>query len=148
MSHVTVSNDFVCSDLDCLKEVCKDLKLEFRENQKTYRWYNMWMDDFHAPNAAYKTVDPSTFGHCEHAISLPNNKKAYELGLITGEKGYNLIYDTYRGGYGLEEVIGKDASILKDCYLEKRSIKLGLNSLWSLSNQYTEEDGTRVLEFT
>ena len=53
MSHVTVIA-VELKDLDALKAVCAALGLEFRENQKTYRWYGRHVGDFPIPEGLTK----------------------------------------------------------------------------------------------
>ncbi len=45
MSHVATI-EIQIKDLAALKQAAKDLGLEFRENQKTYRWYGYSVGDY------------------------------------------------------------------------------------------------------
>ncbi len=113
VSHV----DLHIKDLDALKQACKALGLDFHENQKTYKWYGRWVNDYSAADAAYHHgIKPEDYGKCEHAISAPG--AGYELGVIKNPTGpgYTLIYDNFCQGYGLEAAIGKGASKVRQAY--------------------------------
>lgn len=117
MSHVATV-DVTIEDLAALKLACKELGLEFVEGQKTYRWYGRWMNDYSGQDAAYKHgIEPKDYGKCEHAIRIPGNKNAYEVGVARGNDGkLHLIWDFFAGGYGLMEAIGDNAGKLRREY--------------------------------
>ena len=103
MSHLA-EVDLHVTDLQALSEACTALGLQFRENQRTHRWYGTFMGD--SPLPAGFTV--AELGQCEHAISVPGNSQAYEVGVLRrrdGKPGFALYYDNWLGGYGLEERI-------------------------------------------
>ena len=100
-----------------LKEAAKLLGMEFLEGQTTYRWYGRHVGDYSLPEG-FKASD---LGKCEHAIGIPNDKKAYEIGVVKrrdGKEGYTLLWDFWAGGYGLEAKVGKDGNKLKQSYAE------------------------------
>jgi len=102
-------------DLQALKLACQALGLQFRENQRTYRWYGRYMGDSQLPAG----FTPEELGRCEHAISVPGNRYAYEVGVLRrrdGKPGFALYYDNWQGGGGLEERIGENARRLKQEY--------------------------------
>jgi hypothetical protein len=116
MSHVAVMKTEVKS-LSALKAACKKLGLEFRENQHTYRWYNTWVNDYGAEDAAYKNgVKPEDYGkNSTHAIGIPGNDHSYEIGVVQekDEQGnpiesYKLVWDFWSGGKGLDKFIGNE----------------------------------------
>lgn len=113
MSHVAVIKVQI-KDLEALKQTCSELGLEFVEGQKTYKWYGRWVRDYHGNDAAYKNgIDPKNYGKCDHAIRIPGNSSAYEVGVVRLDDGsYTLIWDFYNGGYGLIKKIGKDGEKL------------------------------------
>lgn len=121
MSHVA-HIDLHVKDLDCLREACKELGLEFREGQTTWRWFGKWMDDYHDESraAALQGFDPKRFGlDSIHAIGVPGNSDAYEIGVIPrqdGKPGFTLLYDNYCAGNGLENLTGRDLKKLKTEY--------------------------------
>jgi hypothetical protein len=100
MSHVAMVSIEI-KDLDALKVAAEECGLEFRENQKTYKWYGKWMNDYSGDDAAYKAgLDPKDYGKCAHAIGVPNNNRAYEIGVIDkGEGKYGLVWDFWQGGH-------------------------------------------------
>lgn len=153
MSHV-VDCDIVIKDLDAFEEACEAIGLEFRRDQKTYKWYGKWVNDYSAENAAYirAGVKPEDYGKCEHAAAVKGNASAYELGLVPNPKGegYVLIFDFYGGnGRALQNAIGKEGNKLKIEYsqrviekvAEKKGFKLkakkriGKKDVWTLSKK-------------
>ena len=66
-------------------------------------------------------------GHCEHAIRVKGgNDRTYEIGIATrrdGKPGYTLLWDFYAGGYGLENVVGKDGNELVKSYAASAAIR-------------------------
>jgi len=124
VSHVS-KVDLVIQDLECLKAAAKSLGLEFREDQKTYRWYGTFVGDSKPPEG----ISPSEYGKCLHAIGVPNNSKAYEAGVVKNPNGpgYVLLADFWQGGYGLEAQAGKGCSKLSQMYAQevaKKNLKL------------------------
>ena len=118
MSHVT-KVELVVKDLECLKRAAAECGLEFREGQKTHRWYGQWVNDYSGADAAYKQgIKPEDYGKCEHAIGVPNNATAYEVGVVknpSGE-GWVLVADFWSGGKGLEALAGRNCSKLAQAY--------------------------------
>lgn len=118
MSHVTTLNLNI-TDLEALDAACKTLGLELVRGQTKFH--------------TYFTQD----GSCEHAIRIPNDKRAYEIGLITrrdGQQGYQMLWDTYAGGYGMVAKVGDGMSTLKKNYAAKVSAK------------YIQKQGFRVTQ--
>lgn len=113
MSHV-ITVDLEVKDLDALDLACKDLGLELVQGQKTYKWFGRSVGDYPIP-VGFKEQD---LGKCEHAIRDPQNKNAYEIGVVrsrTGE-GYQLIYDFYNRGYGMQDKVGARCEKVKQPY--------------------------------
>jgi len=114
MSHVAEVELHV-TDLEALKDACSALGMQFIENQKTHRWYGVYMGDSILPAG----FTPDELGKCDHAIAVPDNPRAYEIGVTRrrdGKPGYALYYDNWYGGYGLEEKAGVNACKLKQEY--------------------------------
>lgn len=112
MSHV-VSSPCKILDLDCLREVVSSNdKLKWKENQKTYRWYRRWVDDFHGENAAYRHgIDPKDYGKCSHCIEVDGSE--YDVGVVAMPDGsYSLVWDFYGTGRNINKVIGDGAEKL------------------------------------
>lgn len=138
MSHVTVI-DIEIKDIEALKEACKELGLEFREGQKTYRWYGRHVGDYPMPEGFTK----EDLGKCNHAIGVPNNSKAYEVGVVQRGDSYQLLWDFWNGGYGLQQAVGDGCKNLTNKYAEKAAIRQA-NSFakangWSVSHEYNSE---------
>ena len=111
MSHVA-DVQMQIKDLDALRSVVARMGGELVMGQKTHRWYGRFLNDWSSDRAAVRRIDSSTFGKCEHAIKFDGID--YEIGLITGEGGYQLIYDSYGGD--LERKLGIGLPILKQAY--------------------------------
>lgn len=143
MSHV-VAIDKEINDLDALKRACPDLGLEFREGQKTYKWYDQHVGDYPLP-VGFSAED---LGKCEHAIVVTDaNHNTYEVGVVRrrdGKPGYTLLFDFWNGGFGLIEKIGKDAGRLLKEYSAEVSIKELKRMGRSVVKSYNE-DGDVVL---
>ena len=110
MSHIS-KIEVEIQSLEDLKAACKELGFQFRENQKTHKWYGTARETV-SENDTQK--DP---GRCDHAIKVPKCK--YEIGVVKKDNHYNLLWDSYYTG-GLEEKIGKDAGLLKQAYSVQR----------------------------
>ena len=159
MSHVAVVAVRI-SDMASLKAACKAVGLEFKEGQTTYRYYGQWLNDFNAADAAYKNgIDPKTYGkNATHAIGIPDNTSSYEIGIVKvdakgGDDGkcdgviYNLVYDKWAGGHGLEAVAGKDCSTLTKAYTTEVTKKHLISKGYSYNSTKTLKDGTVELSF-
>jgi len=121
MSHVARISTII-NDLDCLEKACLECGLVLNRGQSTYKWYGSYQRDYHEEDAAYlhgiKTED---YGKCaDHAISVPGNTGAYEVGVVKNPdgEGWVLIWDFYAGGHGLQKMLGgsKDANKLLNSY--------------------------------
>lgn len=125
MSHVA-SVELEIDDLPSLKEAAKALGLEFVEGQKSYKWFGRFMNDYSGADADHLNgIDPKTYGKCEHALRIPGNSKAYEVGVIKNPsgKGFRLVWDFWQQGFGLQDIIGKDGGLLKQSYAVMRAKK-------------------------
>jgi hypothetical protein len=114
VSHVATV-DVHITDLAALKAACTALGLVFHEGQTTHRWYGRSVGDAPLPDG----LTIADLGKCEHAIGLLDNTHAYEVGVVRrrdGKPGYQLMYDSWRGGFGLEDVIGSQAGKLRQHY--------------------------------
>lgn len=148
MSHVVLCSNFVITDLESFKAACTELGLLFKENQKTYKWYGRWVNDYSKENAAYlQGVPTEDYGkNAVHVVSTKDNT-AYQIGLHKNPngEGFVMVYDFY-GHYGslLEKEVGKDANKLKDRYnvilAEKAAKRAGLKT------KRTEEGDKIVLK--
>lgn len=111
-SHV-VSVNVEIKDLAALRRAAEKLGLEFREGQRTYRWYGRWVGDYKLPEG----VTQDQLGKCDHALAVAGNPSAYEVGIVSQPDGtFKLMWDFWAGGYGLQEKIGQDCSKLTAGY--------------------------------
>lgn len=111
-SHVA-ELDIRVTDLAALADAAQRLGLEFRWGQQTYRWFGHYVGDTPLPEG--QTLD--TLGKCIHAIGVPGNAEAYEVGIIAKpDCSYALAFDYWNGGYGLEELAGPECKKLTDEY--------------------------------
>lgn len=91
MSHLaTVSVKIY--NLDALERASQKCGLEFRRGQTQFRWF------------AGKSTP------CEHALVVPNNSEAYEIGVCRvenaeGRDEWVLRYDAYKGGRGMQDYV-------------------------------------------
>lgn len=112
MSHVTTIKMEIRS-LDALEAACQKIGLQFKRNQKTYKWYGQFVGDYREAG-----TDPKEMGKCDHAIGIPGNKTAYEIGVAQKDDHYVLRWDFWQGGMGLSQVAGDKCSRLTEAYTQ------------------------------
>ncbi|MEW6545048.1 MAG: DUF1257 domain-containing protein [Nitrospirota bacterium] len=140
MSHVAII-DIEIKDLEALKMACRDLGLEFVADQRTYRWYGRSVGDYPPPEGF--TVQD--LGKCEHAIRVPGNAQAYEIGVAKrrdGRPGWTLLWDFWNGGYGLQEKVGEKAVRLTQAYSGHAAIRAAQRLGFHCLGRTTAADGT------
>ena len=118
MSHCTVCDNVPITDLKALAAACAAIGLEFVEGQSEWRWFGKHVGDYAIP----KGFTEDDLGKCQHAIRVPGNSKAYEIGVCQrrdGKPGYLLMYDFWAGGNGLMAVAGKDCTNVVKSYSTK-----------------------------
>lgn len=113
MSHV-VSIKTELHDIEAIKRTCKELGLEFKENQKTYKWWGYSVGDYPLPDGFTKDM----LGKCEHAIGVPGTD--WEIGLArpNNGKGLRMLFDFF-GSSGqpiLNAIGGQSASKFMQLY--------------------------------
>lgn len=139
MSHVTAVKVQI-KDLAALKAACKAIGLEFREGQRTYKWYGRWMNDYSAQDAAFQQgIDPKTYGTCDHAIAVPGNKQAYEIGVVNRGDHHAMVWDFWNGGLGLEAAVGHGAERLIEAYTTEVAVNTAKQFATDNGYTYTEE---------
>ncbi len=144
MSHIAEVNLLV-QDLAALARACQRLKLEFVPNQTSYRWYGRSVGDHPLPTG-FTTEE---LGRCEHAIRVPGNDMAYEIGVVSrrdGKPGYVLLWDFYRGGYGLMDYVGEGACQLQQAYALEVTLQTVATMNHCVIGQTQLEDGSIVLD--
>jgi hypothetical protein len=103
MSHIQTI-EIEITDITALKSACKRLGLEWKQDQKTFKWWGK--ED----------------SKCDHAISVPG--ATYEIGVLknVGMKGFTLQVDYYDGK--VTEKIGQLGGLFKQAYaLEKAKLE-------------------------
>lgn len=114
MSHVAKISIEI-KDLEALKAAAKACGLEFVEGQKTYKWFGRHVGDFALPEG-FKVSD---LGKCDHVLRIAGNDTAYEIGVVRrkdGKPGYELLWDFWQGGYGLQKAVGVNGQKLVQEY--------------------------------
>ena len=109
MSHVTTIEMKESYDIQSLKRMCLDKGWEWKEGQRTHRWYGQHVGDYPMP-AGFTKED---MGRCDHAIRVPG--ASYEIGVVNKNGEWKLLWDFYSSG-GLQRVLGKNAGVLKQAY--------------------------------
>lgn len=136
MSHLA-RIELEINDLETLKTACERLGLEFKEGQKTYKWYGTWIGDTPLPEG----MPLDQLGKCDHAISVPGAQ--YEIGIVKRDGKYILLWDFwYRGG--LEEKIGKNGGRIKQAYTIERVRKEARSKGHRITEHKTEK-GIRLV---
>lgn len=109
MSHVTALSVEI-NDIAAVEALCKQMGWTFKRDQKNFKWYGRWVNDYSSADAAYKQgIDTKDYGKCDHAIGVPGTD--WEIGLVKNPKtgGYKLAYDFYGSkGAPLKAAIGED----------------------------------------
>lgn len=140
MSHVATIKCEV-KDLDALRTAAAKLGLEFREGQKTYRWWGHHVGDYPLPTGFTK----DDLGKCDHALSVSGNDSAYEVGIVKrrdGKAGYELLWDFYGGGRGLQACVGPNGNKLVQGYQYEASRNAAIRDGWSIESTRTLDNGT------
>jgi len=140
MSHM-VSGEIEIKDIDSMQEACESLGLIFRRGATTFEWFGIWVNDYHGKDAAYRKIDPKTFGKCEHAIKIPD--VLYEIGLVRDKEGkLRLAYDKY--DEQIENNLGVGVYKLVQAYAEKVAEKSLRRKGYSITKT-VQSDGKVVL---
>lgn len=148
MSHVATVKVEV-KDLDALRAACAAAGLEWREGQKTFKWFGTWVNDYDGENAAFRSgIAPADYGKCDHAIGVPGNERAYEIGVVARPDGtYALAWDFYHGGQGLETVAGPGCSRLVQAYAGEVAKRTLRRQGYQLQGSRVAADGSVELVF-
>lgn len=120
MSHVA-KLELEIQDLNTLEKACNELGLELKRGQEHYKWYGRSVGDYPLPEG----FTEADLGKCEHAIKIPNSPNAYEIGVVKnrGGRGYQLLWDFYAGGYGMQEKVGTNGEKLKQAYTKHLAVQ-------------------------
>ena len=143
MSHVTTLTIQI-KDLEALEQACQKIGLQFKRNQKHYKWYGRFMGDYREAG-----TDPKEMGHCDHAISVPGNPGAYEIGVAAQGDHYALRYDFWSGGMGLEKLAGNRCSTLIEAYTQtvalNEATKFAAAEGYTVTSEVDAETGETVI---
>jgi hypothetical protein len=142
MSHVA-KIELEIRDLDALASACKSLGLELVKGQQAYKWYGTVVGNYPLPEGFSK----KDLGKCEHAVRIPGNSAAYEIGVARrrdGRPGYTLLWDFWRGGFGLQDKVGDGGNKLKQSYAAAVAAK-HYHKLGYRVTQTQREDGRVIL---
>lgn len=141
MSHV-VEIKVQIDDLDALQAAAERLGLELVRGQDTFRWYGRHVGDYPLP-AGFTVED---MGHCQHAIRVPGDDRAYEVGVVRSRtgSGWTLLYDHWSGGKGMSEHVGSRCEKLVQAYSVERVRKVARRS-HRVTEQQQEDGSIRLL---
>lgn len=110
MSHVTTVETKITS-LTALRAAAEELGAEWRQDQRTYKWYGRSMGDYPLPAGMTK----ETLGTSEHAIRVPGVE--YEIGVYRKpDNTYGLAFDFWGPGQGLQRAFGDKLEKLSQGY--------------------------------
>ena len=120
--------EFSIDDKGSLETAVIALGLRYNHGQTQFRGYGDSMD------------------RCEDAISVPNKRDAYEIGVVSKSTGgYDLLWDNFNGGNGLCDYVGRDGKRLQDEYNAAFLTKQYETDGYSVSRT-NAEDGRILLE--
>jgi hypothetical protein len=130
MSHITKIKIQIKS-LTALESAARTCGLELRK-QNTYKWYGRSVGDYPLPEG----VTADQLGKCDYALAIPGNSHAYEVGVMTNPDGtFNLLWDFWQGGFGLQAAIGNDGNRLITEYTLEAAQEAAQSQGW-----YTERE--------
>ncbi len=143
MSHVAEIK-LQIKDLAALEKACKQLGLELVRDQKTYRWFGRSVGDYPLPEG----FTAQDLGKCDHAIRIPGDSRAYEIGVVKrkdGKPGYQLLWDFWAGGHGMTQKVGGNQAVkLQNEYAAAVAVKHYVSQGYRVQRQ-VKEDGRIVL---
>lgn len=146
MSHVA-DMEIPILDLDILDRCLTHVGARLVRNVDRYKWYGTHVGDYPLP-AGFKQED---LGKCDHVIRLNNaTSETYEIGVVRrrdGQPGYQLLWDFWKGGYGLQEAIGENGEFLRQSY-EMEAVKDALlGDGMRFDTMQKDEEGNILLTF-
>jgi len=118
MSHIA-EIELEIKSLSALSRAAKRIGMKFVKGQKTFKWYG------HTP------------GQCEHALTIPNNDNAYEVGVKKKGSAHELLWDDFDPE--LRRVVGRNGGLLKQAYgaeqTKEAAANMGLAVWESVDNE-------------
>lgn len=133
MSHVATV-DVEIKNLDWLAKACRKIGLEFVRGQTEF--------------FAYRDRD------CDHAIRVPGQQeilkkaRAYEVGLTArtdGRPGWQLSYDLFLGGRGMQAFVGDKCSKLVQAYTTVAARETAMRQGMRVSEQMLADGSIRLV---
>jgi hypothetical protein len=120
MSHISAITLRI-KDSKALLEAAEELGLEQRL-KGTYKWYGRSVGDYPLPEG----YTEDELGKCLFALGIKGNHSAYEIGVVKSKihpGEYEMLWDFWNGGFGLQEAIGEQGNKLRQRYAEKVTTK-------------------------
>ena len=135
MSHIAIIQLEV-TDLQSLALAAQLCGLEFVPAQTTYKWFGHWVGDSPLPEG----IDVDQLGKCSHAIRVPGNAAAYEIGVVAKPGGgYTLLWDFWAGGQGLQALAGDDCINLRAEYAAAQTLRAARCKRYRATRTETEQ---------
>jgi hypothetical protein len=152
MSHVATI-EIEVKDLDALQQACDRLGLELVRGQSTYRcWYTTTKAEFRDEVMKQRrwTVESlvpagfaaSDIGRCEHAIRLPGDDDASEIGIVRrrdGRPGFALLIEDMPDA--MHDIVGARWANLRREYANVVARKQALAQGFAV-NEVRQADGS------
>ncbi len=124
MSHISTLAVKI-TDLDAFTLACREVGVELRREQKTFKTYNGQKTD------------------CEMAICHPTSLKAYEAGLVREGDHYVIQTDEFRRGQGLNDLIGDNAGKLLQRYAMNAAGNKATAKGWTFRDEVQPDGAVR-----
>ena len=130
MSHISKIAVKIKS-LAALGAACEQLGLVFDAGATTHRYYGGMKNP------------------CSGKISVKDNTEAYEMGLVAnGDGSFSLAWDKFAGGRGLVDVVGDNASKLRQEYSAQVAIQQARRQGFNRVTRKINTDGSLVMEIS
>lgn len=155
MSHIA-EVELEVKDLAALRAAADRLGLDLCENVTRYRWWRDEALERAGGNATaiahvedYLRRNPHNLpngaapGECTHVLRVRGREgHAYEVGVLAKPGGgFQLLWDFWQGGQGLEAAIGTDGNRLKQRYAVEVAKKQARRQGWRV-NEVAQADGS------
>ncbi|MCC7421813.1 MAG: DUF1257 domain-containing protein [Planctomycetaceae bacterium] len=127
MSHIATV-ELEIKDLDALELACTRIGVELVRGQERFKNYN------------------GRRSPCNHAIRVPGNHKAYEIGVRETEGGkFELAFDLFQGGHGLQKFVGRGCNNLKQAYAVEVAKKQALRQGFRVAEKKQDNGSIRLV---
>lgn len=147
-------------NLEDLKAATARLGGMFHEGQKSYRWYNTWVDDTPVPKGMFENEEDykrmialpkeqrkremtKLLGHCDHAISFQG--ATFDVGVSKRSDGsFHLQWDYY-GQRVLDQKMGRDGGMFAQAYGVEAAKRAARRKGW-IAREQQGKNGQIVVE--